>query len=216
MIIAAHYKIRGLTMIENNTNKTKCYKIRKRIRTYLTIEEVNKLSAAASKLPRNLIRNKCIVWTMFWFGLRVSELLSMRWSDIDFINGTVQVRRLKGSKDSVQKIACTKYKKLLTAYRRLCAKEGYNDHVFVTQTGSPFARLSMHHLIMRMGQHAGFTFPVYPHMLRHSLGYYLANNSVPTHIIQMFLGHAAISNTARYIEMDSSMFGKTLYSIGVR
>jgi site-specific recombinase XerD len=205
-------------MIEKSTNETKCYKknLRNRIRTYLTIEEVNRLSSASVRMSRNPIRNKCIVWTMFWFGLRVSELLSMRWSDIDFTTGTVQVRRLKGSKDSIQKIACTKYKKLLTAHRRVCAKAGYNDHVFVTQTGVPFARLSMHHLIMRMGQRAGFTFPIYPHMLRHSLGYYLANNSVPTHIIQMFLGHAAISNTTRYIEMDSSMFGKTLYSIGVR
>lgn len=205
-------------MSNNCASITKCSekKFIDKKRTYLSRDEVDKLAKACVLLPRLVDRNRLIIYTLFWFGLRVSELIRLRWSDFDFERNTINVIRQKGSLNSLQVMPCTRYVRMLRSYKIQCEKNGHLDHVFLTQHGTPLSRLTIHHMIRDAADCAGFRFHVYPHMLRHSLGYFLANHGIATRDIQMHLGHKNIMNTVRYTEVDTSVFSRTWDRMGVR
>jgi hypothetical protein len=79
-------------------------------------------------------------------------------------------------------------------------------YVFVSERGSPLTARTVHHIVAEAGRAAGFAFPVYPHMLRHACGFYLANKGVDTRALQQYLGHRNIQHTVRYTELTAQRF----------
>jgi type 1 fimbriae regulatory protein FimB/type 1 fimbriae regulatory protein FimE len=173
-----------------------------RTREYLTKAELKRLMAAAAK-TRYGHRDATLILVCYRHGLRVSELIDLRWDQINFGAATLAVRRVKKGSPSTHPIKGDE----LRALRRLQREqEPRSPFVFTTERGSPFATGGVRTLIARLGEVAGFSYRVHPHMLRHSTGFELANKGVDTRSLQAFLGHKNIQHTVRYTELLPNRF----------
>jgi integrase len=171
-----------------------------RTREYLTETEIEKLIAAAGN-NRHGHRDATMILMAFRHGLRASELVGLRWDQVDFEGGVLHVARSKRGTPSTQPISGRE----LRALRRLKRKEG-GPFVFTSERGSPFSVAGLQKLVARAGLAAGFAFQLHPHMLRHSCGFKLANDGVDTRSLQAYLGHRSIQHTVRYTELAPGRF----------
>jgi integrase len=173
-----------------------------RPREYLTGEEAERLIAAAGK-NRHGHRDGTMVLLAYRHGLRVSELVSLRWDQIDFRHSQIHVARVKGSAASVHPLTGRE----LRALRRLQREqEPASSFVFTSERGAPFATGGFRTLVARLGKAAGFEVRIHPHMLRHGCGFKLANAGVDTRSLQAYLGHRNIQHTVRYTELAPTRF----------
>ena len=173
-----------------------------RVREHLTEGEMIKLLAAL-KQNRQGHRDSLIGLLIFRHGLRVSEACDLRWDDLDLAKRTIQVRRLKGSIDSVHYLERDELAGLKRLQREQEPKSGY---VFLNERHQPFNRMGIARMIERAGKAAKLPFPVHVHMLRHSTGHALAGKGMDTRRLQHYLGHASITNTVRYSAMSPEPF----------
>lgn len=174
-----------------------------RIREYLTQNEIEELRKAARKWSRHSHRNDTLILLMFRHALRVGEVVALRWDQIDLKKGLMHVNRLKNGLPSAHPLRGVE----LRALRQL--KRHSDDemlYVFMTERGTPLATRTVHDVIARAGEKAGFKFTIHPHMLRHSTGFYLANKGHDTRAIQAYLGHANIMHTVKYTELAPNRF----------
>jgi type 1 fimbriae regulatory protein FimE len=174
----------------------------RRSREYLTPDEVEKLLQASSKIGRHGVRDRCLILLAYRHGLRVSELVSMRWDQIDLKAGLVHVARLKNGLASTHPIRGPE----LRALRALRKDYPDSPYLFVTERKGPMTPATARKIIMRAGELAKFPFPIHPHMLRHSAGYKFANEGQDTRAIQQYLGHRNITHTVRYTELSPERF----------
>jgi type 1 fimbriae regulatory protein FimB/type 1 fimbriae regulatory protein FimE len=173
-----------------------------RAREYLTNAEVERLIEAA-KGNRWGHRDATMVLIAYRHGLRVAELVTLRWDAIDFAHGRLHVCRVKGSSESVHPLSGRE----MRALRRLRREqEPDSPFIFTSERGAPFSPAGARKMIARLGAAAGFDFPVHPHMLRHACGYQLANRGVDTRSLQAYLGHKNIQHTVRYTELAPTRF----------
>jgi type 1 fimbriae regulatory protein FimB/type 1 fimbriae regulatory protein FimE len=173
-----------------------------RAREYLTDAEVERLIEAA-KSNRWGHRDASMILLAYRHGLRVAELVTLRWDAIDFAHGRLHVRRVKGSAESVHPLSGRE----LRALRRLKRDQlPESPFIFTSERGSPFTSAGFRKMIARLGVAAGFDFPVHPHMLRHACGYQLANRGVDTRSLQAYLGHKNIQHTVRHTELAPTRF----------
>jgi type 1 fimbriae regulatory protein FimB/type 1 fimbriae regulatory protein FimE len=135
-------------------------------------------------------------------GLRVGELVSLRWDQVDFEESVLRVTRSKNGTPSNHPLG----RKETRALRRLRRKYGQSAQVFVSERAGPMTIANVHKLVARAGRLAGLAFPVHPHMLRHACGYKLANDGHDTRAIQHYLGHRNINHTVRYTELAPDRF----------
>ena len=142
-----------------------------RPREYLTEREVEKLMDAA-RGNRWGHRDATAILIAYRHGLRASELVALRWDDIDFQTGKLHVRRAKGGMASVHPLGA----KELRALRRLQRESAQGVHVFVSERLAPLSVAGYQRMVARAGEAAKFGFLVHSHMLRHSCGYKLAND----------------------------------------
>jgi type 1 fimbriae regulatory protein FimE len=90
--------------------------------------------------------------------------------------------------------------------RQLQREYDNSPYVFISERKAPLTDRAVRHIIARAGKNAGFKFSIHPHMLRHSTGFYLANQGHDTRAIQSYLGHANIKNTVIYTELSPQRF----------
>jgi type 1 fimbriae regulatory protein FimE len=172
-----------------------------RNREYLTDIEISQLCDAARKGLYGL-RNSTLIFIMFRHGLRVGEAIALRWDQIDLVKGFMHVRRLKNGLASTHPIRGNELRML----RQILRNNPTSPYVFISQRCAPLTDRSVRHIVQMAGRNAGFGFTVHPHMLRHSTGFYLANNGHDTRAIQSYLGHANIKNTVIYTELSPNRF----------
>lgn len=173
-----------------------------RSREHLLPEEVAALIKAAGAIGRHRLRDRVLLLTAYRHGLRVSELVSLKWDQVDFRRAQMHVNRLKNGSPATHPIEGDELRLL----RRLQRAYPNTPFVFTTERGGPLTRSAVSKLLSRAGQQAQLPLPVHPHMLRHSTGYYLANKGVPTRTIQAYLGHKSIQHTVRYTELSAKAF----------
>ncbi|APC96149.1 tyrosine-type recombinase/integrase [Francisella tularensis subsp. novicida] len=174
----------------------------RRPREFLTEKEVNELMKAANRLGRHGHRDSTIIFIAYRHALRVSKLIALRWQQIDFEIGRISVNRRKNGIDSVQPLTGME----LRALRRLKRDYSTTDYVFVSERKTPLTDSTIRKMIARAGNSTNIGMPIHPHMLRHSTGYKLANDSIDTRTIQQYLGHTNIKHTVRYTELSSRKF----------
>ncbi len=174
----------------------------RRTREYLTPAEVEKVLKASGQVGRHGARDRTLILLAYRHGLRVSELVTMRWEQIDFKAGLVHVSRLKNGLASTHPIRGPE----LRALRELRRDYPDSPYLFVTERGGPMTPATVRKLIARAGALAALPFPIHPHMLRHSAGYKLANDGHDTRSIQQYLGHRNITHTVRYTELSPERF----------
>jgi type 1 fimbriae regulatory protein FimE len=175
-----------------------------RSREYLTADEVSALEKAAQGVGRHGHRDATLVMITYRHGLRVSELVALRWDQVDLKQGALHVNRLKNGRPSVQPLRGPE----LRALRRLQRDYPNGSYVFATERKGPLTASTVRHVIKRAGAVAGIPFQVHPHMLRHACGYKLANDGHDTRAIQQYLGHRNITHTVRYTELASGRFNR--------
>ncbi len=132
----------------------------------------------------------------------MSELVALRWDQVDFKAGTLHVARLKNGLPSSHPIRGPE----LRALRALRREYPESPYLFVSQLKGPMTTATVRKLMARAGVLARLPFPVHPHMLRHATGYKLANDGHDTRAIQQYLGHRNITHTVRYTEMAPGRF----------
>ena len=173
-----------------------------RSREYLTSAEVERLIRASSKVGRHCHRDAALILIAYRHGLRVGELVGLRWDQVDLEEAVLHVTRSKNGTASNHPLGHTEIRTL----RRL--RRGYapSAYVFMTERKGPMTAATVRKMLTRAGQLAGLPFPVHPHMLRHACGYKLANDGHDTRAIQHYLGHKNIVHTVRYTELASDRF----------
>jgi|TARA_B110000503_G_scaffold64477_1_gene101591 site-specific recombinase XerD len=178
------------------TNKSR------RSREFLTPNEVDSLMIAAKKSGRHKHRDHTMILMGYRHGLRVSELISLRWQQIDLNSGLIQVNRLKNGLNSVHPL----FGPELRALRKIKRKYPNTEYIFMSERGSPMTASAFRKIIARAGKIAEMDMPIHPHMLRHSTGFKLANESRDTRSIQQYLGHKNIRHTTLYTELAADKF----------
>jgi type 1 fimbriae regulatory protein FimE len=171
-------------------------------REYLSDREVAALMTAAASVGRHGARDAALILIAYRHGLRVSELVSLRWDQLDLRQGLLHVVRLKHGIASVHPVRGPE----LRALRRLQRDYPKTAYVFVSEREAPLTTDAVRKIIGRAGRAAGIEFQVHPHMLRHATGYKLANDGQDTRAIQHYLGHRNIEHTTRYTELTADRF----------
>ncbi len=172
-----------------------------RTREHLTEAEVERLIEAA-KDNRYGHRDATLVLIAFRHGLRASELVDLRWEQVDLKGGILHVRRVKQGSPATHPLTGRE----LRALRRLEREAAGSPFVFVSERGAPFSTRGLQAMVERAAKSAGFDMKIHPHMLRHACGYKLANDGVDTRTIQGYLGHKSIQHTVRYTELAPTRF----------
>jgi integrase len=173
-----------------------------RTREYLTEAEVERLMAAA-KRNRWGHRDGTMVLVAYRHGLRASELVDLRWDQVEFRTATLHVRRVKQGTRSTHPILGDELRALRRLRREQEPKAAF---VFTSERGDPFGTAGLARMIERAGKVAKFSFKAHPHMLRHARGYALANKGHDTRALQAYLGHRNIQHTVRYTELSPTRF----------
>jgi len=173
-----------------------------RSREYLTNEEVELLMKAAGQLGRHGHRDTTLILLAYRHGLRVSELVSLRWDQVNLKEGLIHVNRRKNGASSTHPLRGPE----IRALRKLQRDYPDTPYVFVTERIGPLTTSTVRKLVTRAGEKAKLGFPVHPHMLRHACGFKLANDGQDTRDLQHYLGHKNIQHTVRYTELSSTRF----------
>lgn len=174
----------------------------RRSREHLTPDEVTRLMTAAGRGGRHGHRDATLILVGYRHGLRVSELVALRWDQIDLKQGLVHVSRLKNGVASTHPLRGPE----LRALRRLQREYSASPYVFVTERQGPLTDSSVRKIVASAGVAAQLGFPIHPHMLRHACGFKLANDGQDTRAIQHYLGHKNIQHTVRYTELAPDRF----------
>jgi integrase len=148
-------------------------------------------------------RDAAMILVAFRHGLRVAELIDLRWDQVELETATLHVRRAKNGTPSVHPIHGDELRALRKLHRE---QDPASPFVFTTERGGPFSVSAFQRLVGRAGEAAGLGFAVHPHMLRHACGYALANKGVDTRTLQAYLGHKSIQHTVRYTELSPGRF----------
>jgi integrase len=144
-----------------------------------------------------------MVLSAYMHGLRVSELVDLRWEQIDFRTANVHVVGSKQGTPSTHPILGDELRALRRLHRE---QEPKSPFVFTSERGAPFATAGFARMIERAGKIAKLSFKAHPHMLRHACGYALANRGHDTRALQVYLGHKNIQHTVRYTELPPTRF----------
>ena len=176
-------------------------------RRYLRPDEANRLIEAAGQRGRYPFRDQVLVRLVYRHGLRASEAVSLRWSQIDLDAGVIHIARVKGSKDSTHTMDRDELRDLRRLRQQVCGL-----YVFETERGGPLSVDALQYIVREAGKQGGLGVDAHPHMLRHAAGYMLANAGTDTRLIQAFLGHRDIRHTAHY----TAIAPKRLASVRVR
>lgn len=173
-----------------------------RTREYLTEQEVELLIYAAKRIGRHGHRDATLILLAYRHGLRVSELVALRWEQFDLRQGIFHVNRTKQGTASTHPLRGVE----IRALRRLQKDYPETPYVFVSERKGPLTTSTIRKLVARAGKTAEIGFPVHPHMLRHACGFKLANEGHDTRAIQHYLGHKSIQHTTRYTELSANRF----------
>jgi type 1 fimbriae regulatory protein FimE len=175
----------------------------RRSREHLTPAEMELLIVAAGKRGRHGHRDATLLLLGYRHGLRVSELVAVKWEQLDLEAGVFHVTRLKGGAPSTHPLRGPELRALRRLQREQHPASGY---AFTSERGGPMTAAAVRKIITEAGRAAELTLALHPHMLRHSCGYKLAAEGIDTRAIASYLGHRRLENTARYTELAPGRF----------
>lgn len=171
----------------------------------LTVDEIDALIAAIDLSSPEGERNRAMLETLYGCGLRVSELVALRISDLFFEEGFIKVTG-KGNKQRFVPIAPVTMKYIdnyrSTARIHLNVKRGAEDTLFLNRRGSGLTRAMVFTIIRKLAGEIGLRKTISPHTFRHSFATHLLENGADLRSIQQMLGHESITTTEIYVHLD--------------
>ncbi|MFM7473178.1 MAG: site-specific tyrosine recombinase XerD [Crocinitomicaceae bacterium] len=180
-------------------------KIGRKLPEVLTIEEIDTLIAAIDLSKDEGHRNRAILETLYSCGLRVSELVNLRFSDLYFDEGFIRVIG-KGNKERLVPVS-PQVEKEISLYtenirKHLDIKKGNEQVVFLNRRGSMLTRVMIFTIIKQLAEHVGLKKNISPHTFRHSFATHLIEGGANLRAIQEMLGHESITTTEIYTHLD--------------
>jgi integrase/recombinase XerD len=175
----------------------------KKLPVVLSIEEVEQLIDATNGVKPLDLRNRAMLELLYGSGLRVTELLDLRLSDLHVNMGFIDVIG-KGNKERIVPIgeeaafAITEY----ITKARTHLKKIPGDILFVNSRGSEISRVGFYKTLKKLAKQAGIEKEISPHTLRHSFASHLLENGVDLRMVQELLGHEDISTTQIYTHIS--------------
>ena len=200
--------------LENNpTRLLEAPKIGRKLPNILTVEEIDSMLNAVEMYKPEGQRNKAIIEMLYSCGLRVSELIDIKLSNINFRMGIVKIEG-KGNKERVipmSKNAKEEIKRYLKVYRDyLDIEKGYEDVLFLNKRGTSLSRVMVFNIIKHLAQRAGIKKNVSPHTFRHSFASHLVSGGADLRAVQDMLGHESILTTEIYTHLDNHYLKNTI------
>ena len=178
----------------------------------LTINEINDiLDTIDLSLPEGQ-RNRAMLEVLYSCGLRVSELISLRYSDVYFDEGFIRVEG-KGSKQRlvpISETAIREIKNYLLDRNLMVVKKGFEDILFLSRRGTALSRIMVFHITKQQTEMAGVHKNVSPHTFRHSFATHLLEGGANLRAIQEMLGHEKITTTEIYTHIDRQFLRKEI------
>lgn len=172
----------------------------------LSVAEVDAIESEIDlSLPEGQ-RNKAIIEVLFSCGLRVSELCTLKLSDLYLDEGFIRVNG-KGSKQRLVPISDKAVKELRLYFidrNTIDIKPGYEDFVFISKRKKNISRIMVFHFLKELVEKAGIQKTVSPHTLRHSFATSLLEGGANLRAIQAMLGHESIGTTEIYLHTDTT------------
>ena len=188
----------------NPIDKVDSPKLSKHLPTFLTVDEVDKLLDIEIKDAFSA-RNKSLLELLYATGLRISELISLEFKNIDLNDCIVRIMG-KGSKERIVPIndLAIKYLKIYVKdYRSKLVKTEQNNFVYLNNHGKKMTRQGVFKMIKKRTLETGIKKDVSPHTLRHSIATHMLENGADLRIIQEFLGHESIGTTQIYTHLTN-------------
>lgn len=185
-------------------------KIGRHLPEVLSFEEImlmiETLESGAMNLDEHLVlRNRAIIEVLYGSGLRVSELVSLKFSDIHF-DEEFMIIRGKGDKQRmvpISEVAAECIHKYERLRNRLDIKKGEEDYVFLNRRGAHLTRTMVLIMLKDLAAAAGIRKTISPHTLRHSFATSMLEGGANLRVIQMLLGHEQITTTEIYTHIDN-------------
>jgi len=176
----------------------------------LSTSEVEKLLTSFAENRPIDIRNAAILEMLYSCGLRVSELVNLRCSDLFFDEGLIKVVG-KGNKERfvpIGRIGQESVRRYLSI--RAEGKKGFSDILFLNNRGTKLTRNMIFIIVRKGAENAGVEKTIGPHSLRHSFATHLVENGADISSVQQMLGHSSITTTERYLHMSKKHLQETL------
>ena len=185
----------------------------------LAVQEIDALIAAIDLSSNEGERNRAMLETLYGCGLRVSELVSLKISDLFFDEGFIKITG-KGNKERFVPIGklTQKYIQIYQNEVRgnLTIKKGCEDTLFLNRRGNQLTRAMIFTIIKDLAVKIGLKKNISPHTLRHSFATHLLENGADLRSIQLMLGHESITTTEIYVHLDRSFLKEVMHSFHPR
>lgn len=185
----------------------------------LSLQEIDALIETIDLSTNEGERNRAMLETLYGCGLRVSELITLKISDLFFDEGFVKITG-KGNKERFVPIGPLT-QKYIDIYRNaircnLNIKKGAEDTLFLNRRGNQLTRAMVFTIIKDLAQKMGLKKNISPHTLRHSFATHLLENGADLRSIQLMLGHESITTTEIYVHLDRSFLKEVMHSFHPR
>ncbi len=171
----------------------------------LSVDEIDSLIAAINLETDEGERNRAMLETLYGCGLRVSELVSLKISDLFFDEGFIKITG-KGNKQRFVPVGDLTQKYILiykdTIRNHLNIKKGHEDTLFLNRRGNQLSRAMIFTIIKDLATRINLNKSISPHTLRHSFATHLLENGADLRSIQLMLGHESITTTEIYVHLD--------------
>lgn len=179
----------------------------------LSVEEIDALIAGIDLSTDEGHRNRAIIETLYGCGLRVSELVSLRLSDLFFDEGFIRVLG-KGNKQRLVPIGSHTQKEinnyLLYQRKKVPQVKEFSDIVFLNRRGKQLTRAMIFTIIRQAAANIGLTKQISPHIFRHSFATHLLENGANLRAIQLMLGHESITTTEIYTHVEHAYLSQVI------
>ncbi|MES2689278.1 MAG: site-specific tyrosine recombinase [Bacteroidota bacterium] len=192
-------------VIKNPAELLESPKLKRKLPVYLDLHEIDAMVAEIDHSTGEGMRNKAIIETMFSCGLRVSETVGLKFSDISYTDEFVRVTG-KGNKERLVPIGSIALKAILlykeNVRSHIEVKSGHTDTVFLNKRGTGLSRVMVFYIIKHLAAKANIKKNISPHTLRHSFATTLVEAGADLRAVQQMLGHESITTTEIYTHLD--------------
>jgi len=198
---------------DNPTELIEAPKIGRKLPDTLSVAEIDHIIAQIDLSKTEGERNRALLETLYSCGLRVTELITLKISDLFFEEGFIRVLG-KGNKQRFVPINLLTQKYITTYLNtirvHIAIQKGYEDTLFLNRRGKQLTRVMIFTIIKKLTQKAGIKKSISPHTFRHSFATHMLQNGADLRSIQQMLGHESITTTEIYMHVDRTFLKEVL------